>query len=459
MAAIDKIKLKSEASEFFQKGKFDKALETYRKLIAVDRRDDRSMIRIAECYRKLKKTKECIAAYKQVAAFYSGAGFLLKAVSIYKQILDIEPGNADALGELNALNEKRGIRIGGPAEAAAGGEIDLQEAEQELEVVEMETTVEATPAPKPAAPPPPPRPAPAAAPPPPAPGAGGGPGLMGKQLPGNIPLFSDLTPEEFSYVINTCSIRPIKARTRVIEEGEMGNSMFVLVTGEVLVYRHDEKGNTIKITTLKDGSFFGEFALLSDAKRHASVGATTDCELLEITRDHLTQITAKFPRVGEVLNEFYKKRILATLLLTSPLFQPLSIDDRKQLVTKFVMLKAAPNENILEEGGPGDGLYLIKSGEVEILIHDKEGAEVTITYLTEGAFFGEISLIKHSPCTATVRTSQDTILLKLPKEAFNDVIMTHPQVLELINEYVEERQRETSETKTSINSIAQGGMI
>ena len=479
MSSVNKVKLKAEATKFFQKGKYEKAIETYRKLVKADKRDDRSMIRIAECYRKLKKSKEAIAAYRQVATFYANAGFLIKAIAINKQILDIDPNNSDVQAELADLYAKRGIPAGGPAAsstpevAAAAAEVEsvLEEAEDEEVISEAEEIAaaeaaeevtldldedvpnmgeiateglpELDAAPQAEAPPPPPPAAPSAA---------------ARNLP-TIPLFSDLQPDEFAFVIDTCQVKSVGARTRIIEEGEIGNSMFVLVSGEVLIYRHDEAGNTIKITTLKEGSFFGEFALLSDSKRHASVGALTECELLEITRAHLDEIVAKFPRVGEVMNDFYKKRILATLLLTSPLFQPLSIEDRKQLVTKFQMMTKKPGQDVLVEGGPGDGLYLIKSGEVEIIIHDKEGSEVTITYLSEGSFFGEISLIEHKPCTATVRTTQDTILLKLPKDAFNEVIMTHPQVLELITEYVEERQRETTETRSSVNSLSEMGMV
>ncbi|MEW6776993.1 MAG: cyclic nucleotide-binding domain-containing protein [Bdellovibrionota bacterium] len=477
MAIVDKAKLKAEATALFQKGKFEKAIDVYRQLIKVDRRDDRSMIRIAECFRKLKKNREAVLAYKQVATFYASAGFLIKSIAILKQILEIDPQNQEVQKELQDLNAKRGIGTIPPAgvpaaaervsaaveeseaeEEVAEAEAEAQEAAQEtitLDVAEQQRTaeeeLEVTETQEAEAQ----EEAIAVAPPPAAPAASP---LQGKNLP-PIPLFSDLQPDEFAFAINTCSFKQLSARTRVIQEGEMGNSMFVLVKGEVLVYRHDEKGNTIKITTLKDGAFFGEFALLSDSKRHASVGAITDCEILEITREQLDKIIAKFPRVGEVMNEFYKKRILATLLLTSPLFQPLSIDDRKQLITKFVMLREKPGKRVLEEGGPGDGLYLIKSGEVEILIHDKEGNEVTITYLSEGSFFGEISLIKHTPCTATVRVTQDTILLKLPKEAFNEIIMTHPQVLEVINEYVEERQRETADTRKTINNITQSALL
>lgn len=462
MSAADKIKIKQEADKLFQKKKYDKAIKCYRDLVKLNRRDDRSMMRIAECFKKLGKDADAIAAFRQVAEFYANSGFDLKALAVNKQILAIDPKNVDAEHAIRAINERRGISTQEvpaprlePAQeaeveeetlsAADAAEVteDLEDAGTdvtELEVVEpleLTTTPPSAPAAQPAAP---------ASP------------LAGRTLP-SIPLFSDLNADELAFAISTCHFRQVPAKTRIIEEGEMGNSMFILVSGEVLVYRHDESGRTIKITTLKEGSFFGEFALLSDSKRHASVGAMTSCELLEITRDHLEKITAKYPRVQEVMNEFYKKRILATLLLTSPLFQPLSIEDRKNLVTRFAMVKAPSGKNILQEGGPGDGLYLIKSGEVEVLIHDKDGQEITITYLSEGSFFGEISLIRQVPCTATVRTTQETILLKLPKDAFQEVILTHPQVLELIGEYVEERQKETSETRQSINAISQVGLV
>ncbi|MCW5828584.1 MAG: cyclic nucleotide-binding domain-containing protein [Deltaproteobacteria bacterium] len=474
--AVDKAKLKDEAFKLFQKGKFDKALEKYREVLKVDKRDDRSMMKLAECYKRLNKRAEAIAVLTQISDFYARSGFLLKAISTLKMILEIDKSHQSTLDMLAELYSKRGISAPGSAPAtsappaatsAPGSDLpeiatatDTTEPEPEpdasevvaADAVETESpedvsTVstdtsdldtgaepdsadlieEITP--------------------------------IDEALP-EVPLFSDLPPEEFKALIEKCHFRQFKAKTRIIQEGDPGDSFYVLVSGEVLVYRTGEDGKSRKLATIKEGkegSFFGEFAVLTNSERKASIGALTDVEVLEINKADLDELGAKHPKIMEVLWDFYKKRILANLLLQSPLFQPLSIDDRRSLVSKFTMEKRPKGTVVLKEGTDGDGLYLIQWGEVEIFINDPSGnGEVTISNLSEGSFFGEYSLVKRTVCSASVRTLTDSIFLKLPKAAFNEMIMTHPQILEVIMSFVEQRERETQETKDSLARIASG---
>jgi CRP-like cAMP-binding protein len=66
--------------------------------------------------------------------------------------------------------------------------------------------------------------------------------------------------------------------------------------------------------------------------------------------------------------------------------------------------------------------------------------------LHEGEVFGEISLLQKSPATASVSAAKRTSLLRLPREVFDQVILTHPQVLQLVSELSESRQRATEAT-------------
>ncbi len=482
--AVDKAKLKEEGLQLFTKGKFDKALEKYREVLKVDKRDDRSMMKLAECYKRLNKRAEAIQVMTQLSDFYARSGFLLKSISTLKMILEIDKNHQSTLDMLADLYSKRGISAPAdgsksmpPAPAAAAApaakappqaslpEIAAAEPADE-EPVEAEavdagevTGVEE------------------AAPESVAPigtdasdlDTGSEPDSadlleaiepVNEQALPEVPLFSDLPPAEFKALIDKCHFRQFKAKTKIIQEGDPGDSFYVIVSGEVLVYRKAPDGTTRRLATIKEGkegSFFGEFAVLTKSERKASVGALSDVEVLEITTTDLDELAAKHPKIIEVLWDFYKKRILANLLLQSPLFQPLSIDDRKQLVSKFTMEKCQKGAVLLKEGTDGDGLYLVQWGEVEIFINDPAGTgEVTITNLSEGSFFGEYSLVKRAPCSASVRALTDCIFLKLPKKAFNEMIMTHPQILEVIMTYVESRERETQETKDSLARIAGG---
>ena len=58
---------------------------------------------------------------------------------------------------------------------------------------------------------------------------------------------------------------------------------------------------------------------------------------------------------------------------------------------------------ILQEGKPSDGVYIVKKGRVSVSRLDADGQEVVLAELTEGEVFGEMSLISHLPCSATVK--------------------------------------------------------
>jgi cAMP-dependent protein kinase regulator len=59
---------------------------------------------------------------------------------------------------------------------------------------------------------------------------------------------------------------------------------------------------------MEEGTFFGEISILSGKPRTATVTAATHCELLELDRSTLDEITKTHPHVQSVLEEFYIQR-------------------------------------------------------------------------------------------------------------------------------------------------------
>ena len=63
--------------------------------------------------------------------------------------------------------------------------------------------------------------------------------------------------------------------------------------------------------------------------------------------------------------------------------------------------------------------------------------------LKDGDIFGEMSLLTRKPATATVTALSNAILLRLPRESFQELVLTHPQILELVSELTEKRKSAT----------------
>jgi CRP-like cAMP-binding protein len=254
----------------------------------------------------------------------------------------------------------------------------------------------------------------------------------------NIPLFSDLPQDAFIELFERCPLRRFSPGQRVFEQGSHGNAFYVICEGSVRVFRQDGAQRK-EFATLGSGAFFGEMALLSGAPRMASVeSASEDTQLLEISAPVLAELSKGHPQVARALKKFCRERLLSNVMSTSALFEPFSRKDRRALVEKFRAREVKRNEIIVREGEKTDGLYVVLSGEVEA----RKGDQV-LARLKEGELFGEISLLSKTPATATVLATRRTSLLRLPREDFDALILTHPQILVLVSELSEQRLRRT----------------
>ena len=112
----------------------------------------------------------------------------------------------------------------------------------------------------------------------------------------HIPLFSHLAVDEYVEVLKLLSWRIVKAGEAVVRQGDPGHSMFIISSGRVEA-AVDKGGRRQVISTLKDGDFFGEMALLAGGARSATVTALEGTELLELERDKLDQIFSRYPEI------------------------------------------------------------------------------------------------------------------------------------------------------------------
>ncbi|WP_233583536.1 cyclic nucleotide-binding domain-containing protein [Corallococcus sp. CA053C] len=253
-----------------------------------------------------------------------------------------------------------------------------------------------------------------------------------------IPLFSDLPRDAFIQLFERCPLRRFGPGERIISQGSHGDAFYVICEGSVRVYREDE-GLRQDLATLEGGAFFGEMALLSGAPRAASVeAASDDTQVLEISAAVLAALSHSHPPVAQALKKFCRERLLTNVMNGSALFRPFNRKDRRGLVERFRARDVERGGVIIRDGDVTDGLYVVLSGEVEV----RKNGHV-LSRLREGELFGEISLLQKTPATATVEASRHTTLLRLPREDFDSLISTHPQVLMLMSDLTDERLRRT----------------
>lgn len=100
-------------------------------------------------------------------------------------------------------------------------------------------------------------------------------------------------------------------------------------------------------------------------------------------------------------------------------------------------------ETIVRQGESGDCMFVIQSGEVQVL-RQEEGREFCLATLKEGDFFGEMAVFEKEVRSATVRARGDAWVLTLERKSFMRRIHEDPSLVFRILERMSRRIREMS---------------
>jgi len=261
----------------------------------------------------------------------------------------------------------------------------------------------------------------------------------------HIPLFSELEKQELQLLLSHIQSKTCQKDSLICREGEGGDSLFVISRGEVAIIKQTPGGKEIRVQSLKDGDFFGEFGFFIDQKRHATVKAMTDCELLEISRNGLHEMIKVHPRLDEVLQNLFKERVLDNFLALSPLFSSLTFEERREVMKRF-HLRKVPEETMLFKGGdPSTSLFMVRNGGVEIFTQNGHGKKVILALLQSGNIFGEIGLLFDRPRMANAKTTRPTKLLEITQEDFKACLLQFPSLQMKLKEVSLKRLSRTKE--------------
>lgn len=119
-----------------------------------------------------------------------------------------------------------------------------------------------------------------------------------------IYIFQELGDDELEEISAIASEEEAKAGTKIFQEGDPGDKLFIILSGEVRISKNIPGIGEEALAILKAGQFFGEMALVDDAERSADAIANKSCKLVTIARADFEQLL------------FVNKEIAYTLLWT-----------------------------------------------------------------------------------------------------------------------------------------------
>ena len=117
------------------------------------------------------------------------------------------------------------------------------------------------------------------------------------------------------------------------------------------------------------------------------------------------------------------------------------------------------NSVILFEDDPGDALYVVAQGQVKVVLIGEDGREVILSVMGEGEFFGEMALIDDEPRSAHVIAMEDSSLLVIRREDFQDLLQQTPGIGLVLLRELSRRLRRVDEKVGSLVLLVVNGRV
>ncbi len=138
-------------------------------------------------------------------------------------------------------------------------------------------------------------------------------------------------------------------------------------------------------------------------------------------------------------------------LRTIPLFAEVGDEDLGSIAELLIERRVPKNKTIVEEGLPGDYMYVIREGKVKVTKLSGDGREKILELLGEGDFFGEMSLLDNVERSASVKSLTETCILALSRNDFLSELRRSPDLAMAVIQELTRRVRQMDEQASSLS--------
>jgi CRP-like cAMP-binding protein/Fe-S-cluster-containing hydrogenase component 2 len=237
---------------------------------------------------------------------------------------------------------------------------------------------------------------------------------------------------------------------------------FVLSGGVNLVDELEGLGRTV-LFTLDQGNFYGELGAIGGLPRTVDVVARGRTEIFYVPRYALKYIEIN-QEARALIAVRYRDLAVKATAIDLELFRGVPPDFVNQLAPKCEVLRyELRGIPLVTQGDPGDALYIVRDGFVQIVRQNDDGTHRVLAYLRAGEYFGEMALFETGVRWATVLTAGKCELIKIKRDDFYELCREYPQILEQVRKVIDQRheqeKRITPELSAELERSGQLGVI
>lgn len=125
-----------------------------------------------------------------------------------------------------------------------------------------------------------------------------------------VPIFDGLSPDELKAISYTVTEEEASPDQAMFRQGELGDRMYIIVSGQVAVVRETATGEET-LAIFQPMEVFGEMAILDNDVRSATVKAITPAVFLVVHRERLHQLMRESEEIGLQIIQVLSSRLRA----------------------------------------------------------------------------------------------------------------------------------------------------
>ncbi len=204
----------------------------------------------------------------------------------------------------------------------------------------------------------------------------------------------------------------------------------------------DQNGTEVVLASVKPGDSFGEAALAEGGTRSATVRCSTGVEALRLDRADFLQVVEENPELKQHLEITARHRALHGFLYQFSNFGRLPVPALRSLIEKLRPVEVAKGRAIIQQGDAPGAMFILEKGRARAFAQNN-GAQKNLAFYRDGDFFGELSILKGTPRSASVEAFSDCRLLALEPAAVRDLKKNYPEFGQLMEERLAQYQAKT----------------
>jgi CRP-like cAMP-binding protein len=287
---------------------------------------------------------------------------------------------------------------------------------------------------------------------------------MAEERLGTIPLFENLPPDVVSSVGQRLVLQHYPQSELVFFEGDPGDSLYIIEMGEVKLAAETQAGDAT-VAWLEAGDSFGEMALLTGKTRSVKAQAMADTNLWVLYKNDYDELMVEHPAISVALGKVLSERLAAgfqearpratpTRIRELPLLAELSEAELEDVTRRLQSVELVSGDVLYAQGDPGDRMYFIESGQVEVHATIAE-RRTTTALLGTGDLVGETALLTGKPRPASARATADAQLWALNKDDFDELAHKYPRFVLAISRALSDRLEATTVSEVQPSKPAQ----